>query len=211
MALTVLAGSLTAALAISCWYAAARGLAWFPAVKVAALAALLLTAWAWGAADVAGGVALLVGLGFSLIGDALLLSSSTPAFMGGLSAFLAAHLAYVVAFASRGWSLLGVVVAAACVAPFAVRSFPRVRRAAVGAGGPMLGHAVTAYAAAILAMALAAGGTGLALVLIGAVAFVVSDTVLGLDRFDAPRAQAHLVVMASYHVAQGAIVVGLLS
>jgi uncharacterized membrane protein YhhN len=96
------------------------------------------------------------------------------------------------------------------LAPFAALSFPRARRGAVRGEGPRLGHAMTAYVVVLLGMALAAGATGRPLLLLGGVLFAISDLVLALDRFDAPRARSHVVVMSTYHLAQAAIVLGVL-
>ena len=69
---------------------------------------------------------------------------------------------------------------------------------------------MTAYVLVLLAMALAAGATGRPLLILGGLLFALSDTVLALDRFDAPRARSHVVVLSLYHAAQAAIVLGVL-
>lgn len=67
---------------------------------------------------------------------------------------------------------------------------------------------VTAYLAVSVVMVALAGGTGYLLTLLGALIFLLSDAILGLDRFVAPRARASLVVIVSYHIAQALIVMG---
>lgn len=67
---------------------------------------------------------------------------------------------------------------------------------------------VTAYLAVSVVMVALAGGTGYLLTLLGALVFLLSDAILGLDRFVSPRARASLVVIVTYHVAQALIVLG---
>ena len=77
-------------------------------------------------------------------------------------------------------------------------------------GGAALGAGVTAYLVVISAMVVAAGGTARPLVLLGAVSFLVSDTVLALDRFVGQRDQARMVVIVTYHLGQVMMVIGTL-
>ncbi len=53
----------------------------------------------------------------------------------------------------------------------------------------------------IVTMAIVGWATGVALVLIGAAAFVISDALLGWDAFVRPRRWFPLAVMVTYHVA----------
>lgn len=207
----ILVGLVVVVLAATCWYAGDKGASYLahPA-RIATLLALLVLAFLLGARDSASGVVLLVGLMLSLVGDAALTRADPSSFALGMGAFLVAHLAYLVAFVPLWFHLAGLVVVALVLAPLAALSFPRAHRGAVHAAGDRLGHAMTAYLVVLLAMALAAGATGRVLLIIGAVLFAVSDTVLALDRFDAPRARAPLAVMVSYHLAQAAIVLGVL-
>lgn len=207
----ILVGVLAAVFAGTCWYAGERGMD-SPArtAKIATILALVVLAVVLGAPGRPGGIALLVGLILSAVGDVALTRDDERSFSVGLAAFLLAHLAYVVAFVPLWFHPLGAVVVALLVAPLALLSFPRARRGAVLARGPQIGWSMTAYLVALVAMALAAGATGRVLLAVGAVLFALSDTVLALDRFDAPRARAHLAIMAGYHVAQAAIVTGVL-
>lgn len=206
-----LIGLLVAALAGTCWYAVDSGRSALASqAKVGTLLALIVLALLLGASGAPGGPALLVGLFFSLAGDLALLRRDATGFAVGLGAFLLAHVAYVWAFSTHWFSPAGAVVALLLVLPFAVLSGSRVQRRTVAMGGQAWGRAVVGYAIVLGAMALAAGATGNPLVLTGAVLFLLSDTVLALDRFDAPRIRAPLVVMALYHLAQVSIVLGLL-
>jgi uncharacterized membrane protein YhhN len=78
-----------------------------------------------------------------------------------------------------------------------------------------LAPAVLVYVLAIFFMALAAGGLspavglhGKPLVLLGALLFVLSDTILAIDRFVKPLAAGHGLVLLTYYSALWCIVVG---
>ena len=147
--------------------------------------------------------ALAVGLVFSLAGDVFLMLPADR-FVAGLASFLAAHLAYLVAFAGHpappgvAWLfLLPYLAVAAVMLPLLWPRLGRLR-------GPVL-----LYMAALLAMAwqAAARATTLGepaawLAAAGAALFVVSDAALALDRFRAPWAAAQKVVLATYYAAQ---------
>lgn len=177
-----------------------------PLVMVA-LAALALT---MGAVDHTAGRLVLIALFFSLVGDIFLLRKAKVDFIGGLVAFLLAHLAYVLAFLALGfhlwWALPGLTIAVL----LGLTSGRRIVRAAFRDEGAALGVGVTAYLLVICAMVVTASGTGRPLVLLGALAFLVSDTVLALDRFVGPRANARMVVIVTYHLGQAMMVIGAL-
>ena len=147
----------------------------------------------------------LVGLGFSLAGDVLLMLPAR-AFVAGLASFLVAHVLYIAAFTSSAPTEL----APLAVAPFAVAAGLVLRALWPHLGG--LRIPVVLYVLAIALMGwragaqwTALGSTAAALALIGAVLFTLSDGVLALNRFRAPIAGAQAVVLSSYWAAQWAI------
>jgi len=158
---------------------------------------LALIAWLYQGPDTVYRHWIVIGLGFSVLGDALL---AVPAdlFVFGLAAFLCAHLAYLRAYcnmtlrpalpalllsAATGSTLLGVLASHGL--------------------GPLLAP-VALYALAISAMlwrALACGGiAGL-----GACMFVFSDSLIGIDRFVSPFAAAPYLIIVAYWLGQWAI------
>jgi uncharacterized membrane protein YhhN len=183
-----------------------------PAVIVALLAAALL-AHAWTPEAQAARPWLVLGLIASLAGDVLLLPPGR--FVPGLVAFLAAHLAYLVAFLQLPgevpWLVIGIVGAAILVLTVGrvlVRAATRV-----GLAGP-----IAAYLGAITLMAVAATRTGEITAITGAWLFVASDAMLGWGRLRTPapgmprgggRALG-TAVMVTYHLGQGLIVLALL-
>ncbi|MGZ4654655.1 MAG: lysoplasmalogenase [Oryzihumus sp.] len=170
------------------------------------LAALAL---ALGAGGTGTGRWLLAAIALGCIGDVALLRDNEARFLGGLAAFLLGHLAYVAAFASLGldprWALAGAAVVLLDLATAGRRILVSVARQ-----DRTLGGAVAAYMLVIAAMTVTAWGTGRPLVALGAVVFVVSDTVLALDRFVRPRPGSRVLVMVTYHVGQLLMVLGVL-
>ncbi|MFZ5970800.1 MAG: lysoplasmalogenase [Bacteroidota bacterium] len=162
---------------------------------------------------------LIIALLFSWAGDVLLMFSGDLFFMLGLSGFLLSHVFYVVAYRQHkktdGVGFLGVQKAR--------YSFPFIL---VGTGlltilYPVLGPMkvpVTAYAAVLVAMALAAlfrfGFTStrsFGWVLTGAILFLVSDSTLAINKFLQPVPYSGLLIMSTYMAAQYMIVEGLLA
>ena len=141
---------------------------------------------------------LLAALGFCLVGDIVLMRHGTAAFAAGLSAFLVGHLLFIVAFwqqaPSAGWWLLAVPA----LAYFAYLQ-PRTGK---------LWPAVALYLAAILGMALAAAGNGAPLLIVGALLFMASDSVLAWRRFVKPFALGQAATLATYYGGLWCMVVG---
>lgn len=137
-----------------------------------------------------------VGFGLCLVGDVALLPA-IDRFVVGLGAFLAGHLAFIVALVAAGldrpWLA---IVAAVALAP--VLGGPG--RAIVRASGALRGP-VSGYLVIISAMALVAWATGRPAALLGATAFVASDTMLGWGRFVGERRWMPVGVMVTYHAA----------
>lgn len=193
------------------WSVAVRGRRREWVLKPLVLALLIVAAWSMGASESTAGWWLLAALGLSLAGDVALLSESDPRFIVGLAGFLAAHLAFVVAFAHLGMpradlGLVGLALVVGMVAVVGRRVVPAAR----AEGGTVLAGAVAAYMGVIGAMVVAAWATGHLLVALGATVFMVSDAVLALDRFVRARRFGSLAVMVTYHLGQVLIVLGVL-
>ncbi|WP_156023243.1 lysoplasmalogenase [Terracoccus sp. 273MFTsu3.1] len=149
----------------------------------------------------------IVALAFCLVGDVALLHATETRFLVGLGAFLVAHLAYV-------WAILETVRAEGfpwpllVAVPFLAVLHAKAGRDIVRHSGPQKGP-VFVYQLVLFVLVLVAAGTGDWLLLLGCLVFVVSDTVLGHDRFVHERRWAPLTVIVTYHVAQTLIVVAL--
>ncbi|MBP6995658.1 MAG: lysoplasmalogenase [Phycicoccus sp.] len=154
----------------------------------------------------------LAGLVLCMVGDALLIRHSATAFLMGLGAFLVGHVLYVLAFVagpsvSSPWQ----VVAPLALLPLAGVGIARVVPGARRQGGWALAGPVVAYLVVIGAMVVAAGSTGRALLVLGAVLFAVSDLVLGLNRFVRPLRWGPTAVMSTYYLAQFLLAGGMLA
>jgi uncharacterized membrane protein YhhN len=159
---------------------------------------------------------LVLGIVFSLIGDALMLANDF--FLLGLFSFLLAHIAYIILFIRSSKQLLEVVL---------IRKYPLI---AIGlatiAGGIFYALAphlkdlalpVFLYVLAILGMAIFAvnryGRTSpksFRWVMAGALFFMFSDSIIAFDRFQSPIPFAPFLIMSTYATAQGLIVFGIL-
>ncbi|HON74433.1 MAG: lysoplasmalogenase [Dermatophilaceae bacterium] len=175
-------------------------------LKPGALVALIGVALSLGALDTSVGRWILVALVCSLAGDVFLLGDAEGSFIRGLASFLLGHLAYVVAFLLLAQPTWSPVVALVLVALVIVGRW--VFLGARAQGGPVLGGAVAAYMAVIGTMAALGVSLGRPVLGAGALLFLVSDAVLGWDRFVARQPWARVVVMTTYHLGQLLIVIG---
>jgi uncharacterized membrane protein YhhN len=198
-------------LAVSDWIAVSPPIAAKPAeyvLKPATLVALIAVAVALTPEHEAQRALFVAGLGLSLAGDVFLMLRS-DLFVAGLASFLLAHVAYIAGFAVAGvtveWLALGVGVVAIGGATLGRRIVGAVRS---GEHSKMAAP-VGAYMTVISAMVVLAIGSGEALAAAGALLFYSSDALIAWDRFVAPKRWARPAIMATYHLAQAALVVSL--
>lgn len=151
--------------------------------KPLASVGFLWAAYAAGALDTSYGRWVMAALVLSFWGDVLLIPAARASFLAGLVSFLLGHLAFAGAFAVRGLSWPWVGAAALAVGPAALLALRWLRpHVESGMRGPVL-----AYVAVISTMVLLAAGTVGAdarpAILIGALAFYVSDLAVARQRF----------------------------
>jgi uncharacterized membrane protein YhhN len=164
-------------------------------------------------------VFVLVALALSLAGDVFLMLPQ-DLFVAGLGAFLLAHIAYVVAFNVRSAPPFTItLVAAVAVGAVAYVLFDRMRRGMIEKGQREFVLPVAVYVLAIGAMVVSAIATAgrpewsaanSALAIAGALSFMASDSMIGWNRFVQPIPRGNVWVMATYHVGQVLLVLGLL-
>lgn len=141
-----------------------------------------------------------VGLVLCLVGDVALLPQ-VDRFVVGLGAFLLGHLAFIAALGAVGPDAPGLaLVGAAVVALGAGVVGRRIVRSAASTE-PALAGPVVAYLTVISAMVIVAWWTGVAIAIVGATAFLVSDSVLGWRKFVGERRWMAVTVMVTYHLA----------
>lgn len=156
---------------------------------------------------------LVCALGLSAAGDAFLSRPDDRAFLAGLGSFLAAHVLYILLFATPGnviESLLSPRVGLAVAMSLAVflilrRLLPNVEK---GLKLPVL-----IYGIAIAAMGLAALTTGNWTIIAGAILFMVSDSILAWEKFLLPACSPsgpamRYSVWITYYAAQLLITLG---
>jgi len=143
-----------------------------------------------------------VGLVCSLVGDVSLVFPK--GFRAGLASFFVAHLLYIAAFApGGGWSAnvwLVLLPFAAAAVGMLVFLWPHVGRERPAVAAYVAVLALMAWRAVVRAPGVPAPGGVLAA--LGAVVFMVSDSLLATDRFVRPFRAAEGAVMVTYYLAQ---------
>jgi len=158
-----------------------------------------------------------VGLLLSLAGDVFLLLPRNY-FLAGLIAFLFAHLAYIAGFNANGFLLTsGALRIALLISLIVVPIFVILSRSLLSSGRLKLLIPVVLYAFVLSLMTWSAGSTLLRpdwvgrsglFAASGGLFFLVSDGVLGWNRFVKALSQARLIVRITYYAAQALIILG---
>lgn len=173
-------------------------------VKGAVCPLLAFSIWRWRGGDA---IAKFLGLAllFSAAGDVFLALDRVRLFLPALASFLLAHLAYLALFlkhrarpSPRQWLLIVLLLAYAVIMLSVLTP---------GLGKLLL--PVYGYVAAIIAMGVAALALpGKPLVGLGAVSFILSDSLIALDKFVEPIAWAGPAIWTTYVAAQVLILLG---
>lgn len=145
----------------------------------------------------------------SLLGDVLLMQSGEEYFMGGMAAFFAAHVAYLLFYVRQHLSLmlipLALGLALALLAVYALYSFihlPQDLQPYIYSYAAIIGlHLVVATLFAYKYR----GKQWLSAV--GAMLFVVSDIILAYNKFTESHTYLSMTVMLTYGLAQYCIVI----
>ncbi len=207
----------TIVLAILNWWAAEKD---WKVLDYITKPATMLALIAWMVFEVgASGPLILFTLGFfaSLIGDVCLMLPR-ELFIGGLVAFLIAHVCYIIGFNFQAPPVTVVTVLMAVGVAVVAWMVIRPLRAGLLANGkkPLL-QPVQIYTGVISLMLLSAlvtlvrsnwGTIAAVLVSLGAALFFLSDTLLAWNRFVTSISHASLKVRVTYHLGQILIAVG---
>ncbi len=171
--------------------------------KVIASAGFVALALQQGALDSGFGMAILVGLVLSLIGDGLLIGTAPKWFLLGLGVFLGAHIAYIVAFALAGLHVgaMGLAVLLVGLPALWFVGRPILKAAPRPMRGP-----VTLYVATIAAMLVLAVGSAWQnaewILAVAAMLFAASDVFVARDQFMQRRFLNRGVGLPLYYAAQ---------
>jgi len=144
---------------------------------------------------------IITGLLFSLAGDVFLMLPSDR-FVAGLVAFLIAHLFYIAAFVSEinvlmWWPLIPLVIYGIVIHTILAPSLGKLKL-------PVIVYMIIILIMTWLAWERCAqtGQSGTLLAPIGAALFVISDTILAIDRFRGTFKPARALNLTTYFVAQ---------
>lgn len=154
------------------------------------------------------GAPLLVVLGLALgsLGDLLLSRPGQPAFLGGMAAFATGHLAYLIHFLLFAQNLPPLPAALMLVLALSTEYWLIPHTGALRY--PVRGYVAIITAMAMGAMAMAPGHGWMQL---GAGLFVLSDLLLAVTIFIAPRAWLERLLWPVYWLAQAFIMFGALA
>ena len=144
----------------------------------------------------------------SLAGDVFLMLPR-DLFVAGLGSFLLGHIAYIGGFLleprTAGPTLIAVVLVVIAASTLGRRIITGARTSPE----PAIAVPVSVYMAVISIMVVLAAGTAEAFAIAGAAIFFTSDAMIAWDRFVRPFRWARPLIMATYHVAQAALVISL--
>ncbi len=147
----------------------------------------------------------IIGLLFSMIGDFILDYDRQGAFIYGLAAFFIAHVFYISSlgrwgFAGKQLWIAGLILILSAVAITLI--FPNLENLLIS---------VLAYMVILLLMGLSTifSQKTNSWLIIGGLSFLISDSIIGLDKFYTPIIFSHLLIMLTYYFAQYALVRGL--
>lgn len=179
--------------------------------RPAPIVVLAVAAVAAGALDEPAGRWLVLAILLGALGDVALVEQTPRRFLAGLTAFLLGHLSYVASFLALGLPGTGWLVVGSAAALLVLLVGPLVVRGAARQDGPVLGLAVTCYLLVIGTMVVLGSATGSGWVAVGAVVFLASDAMLGISGFVRELAWAKLPIVATYHVGQALLALGVLT
>ena len=149
-------------------------------------------------------MAFILGLIFSVSGDFILSFYHARGFIFGLGAFFMAHVFYIFSFGRWQFTVKKILISLLLLATtlfFLTLLYPHLGQLKV---------AVIAYMIVLLLMSM---GSILSTrsnnwLILGGVSFVISDSLLGFNKFYSPITNAHLLIMVSYYLAQFSLVKG---
>ncbi len=197
-------------MAILNWLAVARENSLLEYVsKPAATTSLLITAlsldvvhdapWGWRVAALA----------LCIFGDVFLMLPR-DAFVPGLASFAVAQILFTISFATGDTVASRWIMGAVIAVPVALILWGRFSRGLRASGHSNLIIPVSVYVVVISAMTIGAIASGSALAILGAVIFMVSDSLIAESRFVKSQPWHSVGIMVTYHFALTGLVLSLL-
>ena len=139
-----------------------------------------------------------LGLLFSIAGDGSIIIS----FVGGLSAFLIAHIFYIFGFLRASRFTITRVSFIIILLPYSIWIGYRIIPSLIAGNMEYLIIPVIIYITAIAIMGITAMLTGNLFAIAGSILFIISDSVLAWNEFIAPISNSRLLIMGTYYTAQ---------
>jgi len=157
---------------------------------------------------------MLCALTFSLIGDVLIIFEdiSPNYFIGGLVAFLIAHIMYILVFLDKRNSSQKPLAFITMLLVYILGLFYILKDGLDSMLIPVIAYVITIFTMAITA-SLRKGNVptiSYNLVLIGALLFVISDSFIAINKFYSAVPNEHILIMSTYALAQYCIVMGII-
>lgn len=147
---------------------------------------------------------LLFALSFSALGDVLLAIDSGQLFISGLAAFFVSHAFYIITMLPiKNWRIEVVLLYLFLAIVIFCLFYPNLNDMLIPVLFYML---VLTIMASLTWMTDKSNG----LLVLGGAVFVISDSILGLNRFYLEIAHADIAIMCSYYLAQFCLVTGFL-
>lgn len=178
--------------------------------KPATIAALMLVALAVDVDDPTVRHWFLAALALSLVGDVFLMLPH-DLFVPGLVSFLLGHVAYIAGMWADGVDVLGLAIGIAVAAVAVVTIGGRINRAVRAGEHAAMAMPVGAYMAVISLMLVSAIGTTEGLAIAGALLFYCSDALIAWERFVRPHVWHRMAIIVTYHLAQAALTLSLVT
>lgn len=177
-------------------------------VVVKGLSVGLLVPVAW----LAGSRILAAALALSALGDVLLDLDPQRLFVFGLASFLVAHLVYIFLFVRNRRRPMSISTVQALPAAVVLLYSAAVCTWLLPSLGGLVAP-VAIYMCAITAMVLSAilARFSRPWVAVGAILFLISDSLLAIDKFKTPVAYRDILVWSTYYAGQYAIAIGFLA
>jgi uncharacterized membrane protein YhhN len=177
------------------------------AVKLLPMLLLIGVSWQLLKDKTVAGKFFVAGLVFSACGDFILDYDRGNWFIFGLGAFFIAHLCYLVSLKPyiKNWRQVKCYIALVC---YLIYGALMLTILANGLGELFI--PVVAYMSILLLMALATifSEKSNVWLVVGGISFVLSDSLIGFDKFYLPIDNVHFAIMVSYYFAQFALLKG---
>jgi uncharacterized membrane protein YhhN len=150
-----------------------------------------------------------IALVFCLLGDVFLMLPR-DAFVPGLASFAVAQICFAVSLFTQDATLTRLIVGLIIVVPTTLFLARRFVKSISTSGHKELVVPVVVYMMVIAVMAVSAMAGGTALGIVGALFFMLSDSLIAEHRFVKERAWQPVGIMVTYHLALAGLALGLL-